>query len=120
MIIVKFLVFVVDTRLCQFAGQEARSEMQLIWVAAATIKVEQLERAQNLLDLRVLDHVHGVVGLPACPDVREPFASLQIKGEAKEKRNQLRIRRVADSHGENIERGHILLGLLNTCQERLI
>ncbi len=119
-IVVKLLVFVQDTGLCQCASQQARTELQLILVAAATIQVEQLEGAQGLLNTRVLYHAYGIVGLPALPHVREPFAGLQVEGEAKGERRQLRIGRVAGRHGEDIQRGHILFSLLDACLESVI
>src|SRR6266567_4559046 len=44
MIIVKLLVFVRNAHMCQFAGQQTRSEMEQILVVAATIKEEQAGR----------------------------------------------------------------------------
>src|SRR5262252_8882899 len=89
MVVVELLVAMVDARLVQALGEDARAVVDVVLVAPAAIHVDTTQRLQVRAVLR--DQVHRVVVAPALPALGNQFAGLEVEGQA-ESVGSLRVR----------------------------
>lgn len=91
--------------------KQERAPVKRMLIVVATIDVEQLERAQRILNLGLVDQTHGILSQPARKNLGPERTGAQIKGQIDAKR-RLGVRAVGRRHGQNRHRSEPAPALL--------
>ena len=97
----------------ELVHQKAQAPLQVELVQHAALEMQELHALEVLH--RGLDHLQGIEGEPALPDLVNALPSAQLEGQI-EAQGRTGIRRIARGHGQGIE-NRVVVALQGGVQE---